>query len=145
MTDPVDDAILKSIKAPLGLQDDYDPFDFELLMHINSVIAILTQLGVGPETGLTIDKDTKWSALLSNNAKLQDAKSYIFMKVKMIFDPGTMSQQVVSSYEKLIDEAEWRLRIAADPMTPPLPYGTVLDDDGVLHTVHVPVLVEDDV
>jgi len=145
MTDPVDDKILKSIKAPLGLADDYAPFDFELIMHINSVIATLTQLGVGPTEGLTIDKDTSWSALLTDNMKLQNAKSYIFMKVKMIFDSGTMSQQVVTAYQKMIEEEEWRLRIAADPMTPPLPYVNVLTEEGQLVTVHAPLVVDDDV
>lgn len=128
MVEVVDEEILASIKAPLGLQEAYAPFDTELLIHINSVIATLTQLGVGPPGGLTIDKDTKWSALLDNDPKLQNAKSYIFLRVKMLFDSSSMSPQVIGAYQKMIDEQEWRLQISADPMTPPLVLAVIIDE-----------------
>lgn len=120
MTDPVDDKILMSIKKLLGLADDYNPFDFEITMHINSVIATLHQLGVGPEIGLSIDEETKWSALLLGNDKLNSAKSYIFMRVKMLFDSANMTQPLISAYSNMIEQAEWRLQVAADPMIPQL-------------------------
>lgn len=118
MADQVDGEILESIKSMLGLPKGYDPFDSELTIHINSAIANLTQLGVGPASGLTIDGDTKWSALLSNNSRLNHSKTFIFMKVKMLFDASSMTQPLILAYEKMIEEASWRLQIAADPLLP---------------------------
>lgn len=126
----MDESILDSIKQALGLDKDYHPFDFEILMHINSVIATLTQLGVGPSSGLVIDKDTTWSALLLSDSHLNASMSYIFLRVKMIFDPPN-TQALVSSYEKRIEEEEWRLVVAAEPYIPQLIPG-VIDEDPII-------------
>lgn len=117
----MDEKILKTIKQLLGLPDGYDPFDFELTMHINSVVSTLTQLGVGPVGGLEVSDQTPWSALLLDDAKLQNARSYIFLKVKMLFDSAGMTAHVISAYQKMIDEEAWRLEVAADPMIPQAP------------------------
>lgn len=109
--------ILEHIKAALGLQPDYNPFDIELLMHINSVLSILNQLGVGPEEPLVATAETQWKDLLTDN-KVEDAKTYIFLRVKLIFDAITMPASLVSSYERTISELEFRLTVATDPMIP---------------------------
>jgi hypothetical protein len=119
MADPTEETILATIKRMLGLPEDPDPFDTELTVFIDGAVSDLTQLGVGPIEGLNIDADTKWSALLQNNKRLNNAKTYIFMKVKMVFDSASMTQPLIASYEKMIEETAWRLRIAADPLTPP--------------------------
>lgn len=112
--------ILDDIKAPLGLPPGEEPFNVELLIHINSAIANLNQLGVGPREGLVVTKDTEWSALLQDDLTLENTKSLIFMKVKMLFDSATMPAHLLSAYQKMIEEQEWRLTVAADPMIPQL-------------------------
>lgn len=115
MAEDDDSKILTTIKAALGLQPDYTPFDTEILMHINSALSTLAQLGVGPEDGFVADEDTIWSALLTDS-KIESAKSYIWLKTKMAFDIGAMPPQVVSAYEKNIEELVFRLSVATDPM-----------------------------
>lgn len=121
MPTPMDDSILTTIKKALGLTEDYTAFDFEIAMHINSAIATLNQLGAGPREGFAIqDKTPKWSDLLDTDTKLENIKSYIFMRVKMLFDSSSMSQQLVQAFTKMIEEESWRIQLAADPMIPQL-------------------------
>ena len=83
-------------------------------MHINSVFMILTQLGVGPPSGFSIqDKTSTWKEFISDETKLQLVKSYMHMKVKLLFDPP-LSSAVIASMEKMIAEAEWRLNVASE-------------------------------
>lgn len=42
------ESVLTSIKKMLGITEEYEHFDSDIIMHINSVFMILTQLGVGP-------------------------------------------------------------------------------------------------
>ena len=111
--------IFESIKKALGLQPENTPFDDEILMHINSVMSDLNQLGVGPKDGFLVDQNTAWSALLTNS-KLENVKSYMFLRVKMLFDLATMPQPVIAAYQKQVDEAAWRITNIADPMIPQL-------------------------
>lgn len=120
--------ILTSVKAALGLQPDYDPFDFELIMHINSILTILTQLGVGPSDGLIINEETPWSDLLTDS-RVELAKSYMYLRVKMLFDSASTPPAVISAYERLITEMEFRLTVITDPKTPQLPPVEPDDDD----------------
>ena len=113
-----DDKILETIKAALGLAPDYTPFDVEILMHINSVLSTLNQLGVGPETGVIADGTTTWAALLEEDERLENTKSYIYLRVKMLFDANAMSQHVVGAYAKMIEELEWRITVTTDPLIP---------------------------
>lgn len=114
----MEEKILQSIKQMLGIPDAHTAFDFELKMHINSAVATLTQLGVGPENGLEVSDTTPWSALLQDKQKLSMANSYLFLKVKMLFDSAQMTAHVVRAYEEQIKELGERLQMAADPMTP---------------------------
>lgn len=108
------ESILTSIKKMLGITEEYEHFDPDLIMHINSVFMILTQLGVGPSSGFSIsDKQVTWSQFISDETKLQLVKSYIYLKVKLMFDPP-LSSAVSASMEKMIAEAEWRLNVAAE-------------------------------
>ena len=113
------DSILTSVKKLLGIEEDYKHFDADIIMHINSVLMILTQLGVGPAEGFMIEDDTStWANFVPevNAAQLHAIKSYIFMKVKLIFDPP-LSSAVIDSMNRQIAEFEWRLNVAVDPKT----------------------------
>lgn len=125
--EPIPGSILQDTKASLGLAVDYTPFDAELIMHINSVLAILNQLGVGPAGGMSIDGDTQtWDDFLIRvdesvaDPRLNDVKSYVSMRVKMIFDPPNLGY-VITSWEKVLEELTWRIMVANDDAVHPLP------------------------
>lgn len=108
------DSILTSIKKLLGITEDCTDFDTDIVMHINSVFSVLTQLGVGPSKGFAIenDKDT-WDEFMSDNPKLNMVKTYVYQKVRLAFDPPTNST-VLASLERMIDELEFRLKVEAE-------------------------------
>lgn len=113
------ESILTSIKKMLGIDEEYTHFDADVIMHVNSVLMILTQLGVGPAEGFVIEDDTStWVDFIpeANAAQLHAVKSYIYMKVKLIFDPP-LSSAVIDSMNRQIAEFEWRLNVAVDPKT----------------------------
>jgi len=108
------ESILNSIKKMLGIAEDYDVFDTDIIIDINSVLSILTQLGVGPKTGFSIsDASETWDMFIPEDPRLNDVKTYMYMKVRLLFDPPT-SSAAISSMEKLISEFEWRLNVAAE-------------------------------
>ena len=110
------ESILTSIKKLLGVEEDYTHFDADLIMHINSVFMILTQLGVGPSQGFVIEDETAtWNDFLPGDdlVRLSAVKSFVYMKVRLLFDTPS-SSTVVESTNKLISELEWRLYISAD-------------------------------
>lgn len=108
------DSILTSIKKMLGITEEYKQFDPDIIMHINSVFMILNQLGVGPSEGFRInDEYATWSDFISEDKNLDLIKSYMDMKVKLLFDPP-QSSIVMEATNRMINEAEWRLNIAAE-------------------------------
>lgn len=108
------ESILISIKKLLGITEEYDQFDPDIIMHINSVFMILTQLGVGPAEGFSIEDDTAvWTDFIQDVKKLESVKTYIYLKVKLAFDPP-LSSAVIESMNRLINELEWRLNVAAE-------------------------------
>lgn len=112
----MDESILAEIKKVLGITEEYKVFDDDLIMHINSVFMVLQQLGVGPADGFQITGYSEtWADFMSeSDENLIGVKSYIAMKVRLIFDPPS-SSFVLDSYKKLIDEFEWRLNVQVDP------------------------------
>lgn len=112
------DSILNSVKKKLGIQEDYTHFDEDIIMDINSVFMILNQLGVGPDEPFTIeDEDSYWDDFI-DNTRIEAVKSYMYMRVRLMFDPPT-SGFLVDSLKKQIDELEWRMLVQAE--TPKLP------------------------
>lgn len=110
------DSILGSVKKMLGITEEYEHFDTDIIIHINSTFSILTQIGIGPETGFTIeDKSTSWDEFIPEDSHhlLEMVRTYMFMKVKSMFDPPT-SSSVSEAYNRQIGELEWRLMVAAD-------------------------------
>lgn len=108
-------SILTSIKKLLGITEDYDHFDADIIMHINSVFMILNQLGVGPKEGFRIEDETStWNDYLGDSIMLESAKTYIYLRVRLLFDSTTLSSTVIESMKQTISELEWRLNITAD-------------------------------
>lgn len=108
------ESILNSVKKDLGIAEGYTSFDPDIIRDINSVLAILNQLGVGPKEGFSIeDKSALWSDLIQEDNRLEFVKSYVYIKVKMIFDPP-LSTAVIASMERIASELEWRITVAAE-------------------------------
>ena len=109
------ESILTSIKKMLGIAEDYEHFDTDIIMHINTVFMILTQLGVGPSEGFIIEGEGEtWFDFIGDKITIEAVRSYIYLKVKLLFDPP-LSSAVMESYNRQISELEWRLNIAVDP------------------------------
>ncbi len=102
-----DTSILKDVKKQIGIVPDYEAFDDQLLMCINSAFATLHQLGVGPVEGFLVDKSTDWSEYISTD-RLNFIKSYVSMKVRVMFDPPS-SSFALDAINKQIAEYEWRI------------------------------------
>lgn len=111
------DSILMTMRK-LVCGDPYaDHFDTDLLVHINACFSILNQLGVGPETGFVVTDETQsWSNYIADNHVLNMVKTYITLKVRVIFDPP-MTSSILEAMNKEISQLEWRLNVAVDPAT----------------------------
>lgn len=104
-------SILRSVKKILGLEPSYTVFDQDVMMFINGAFSTLTDLGVGPANGFAIDSATNvWSEFLGDITQLSSVKTYIHLRVKMVFDPPT-TPYVIAAFEKQISELEWRLNV----------------------------------
>lgn len=109
------ESILTSIKKLLGITEEYTHFDQDIIMHINSVFMILNQLGVGPSKCFHIEDDIPtWNDFIPEDQNVESVKSYMFLKVKLLFDPPA-SSTVLQSMTQAIDELEWRLNVSVDP------------------------------
>ncbi|QFP94897.1 hypothetical protein SEA_OHMYWARD_15 [Gordonia phage OhMyWard] len=105
------ESILTSTKKILGIAEDYDVFDMDIIMHINGVLSTLHQLGLGPEEGFMIQDDSEeWGDLLEEDMRLNSIKTYIFLKVRLLFDPPTTSFAQTAMQEQ-VRELEWRLNV----------------------------------
>lgn len=108
------DSILTSIKKLLGITEDYENFDADIIMHINSVFMTLRQIGVGPEEGFFIeDKSATWTDFMGDETKIESVKTYMYMKVRLLFDPP-LSSAVIECMNRSISEFEWRLNLEAE-------------------------------
>lgn len=111
----MEESILNSIKKLLGIQPDYTHFDQDIIIHINSCFATLNQLGVGPEEPFTISgPDEAWAEFMQSETKIQSVKTYIYLKVKILFDSTSMGGATLEAYQQMAQEYEWRLNVAAD-------------------------------
>lgn len=109
------DSILTSIKKLLGITEEYENFDQDIIMHINSAFMILNQLGVGPKSGFSIsDKSSTWDEFIPESSNLEAVKTYVHLKVKLMFDPP-LSSTVIEAIKSQINELEWRLNVSVDP------------------------------
>lgn len=107
-------SILSSTKKALGIADEDTSFDMDIIMHINSAFATLTQLAVGPIQGFQIeDKSTEWVSYLDDDLTLNNVKTYIYFRVRLAFDPPTTSFGITAIKEQ-VKELEWRINVTAE-------------------------------
>ena len=110
----MDDSILDTIKQLLGIQSDYTAFDTDIIVHINSAFMSLNQLGVGPTECFSIDgSEENWAEFVDKSIDLEAVKTYIYLKVRTIFDPPS-SSVVMEAMNKNISELEWRLNVQVE-------------------------------
>lgn len=110
----MEESILISIKKLLGISREYINFDTDIIMHINTVFVTLNQLGVGPsECFMISDEKAKWVDFIKDDKKLNAVKTYIYLKVKIVFDPS-LSSVVMEANKQMINELEWRLNVEAE-------------------------------
>jgi len=108
------ESILTSTKKNLGIEESYTAFDPDIILHINSVFSTLNQLGIGPIDGFAIDDATAvWSDFLEGDLRLNSVKTYIYLRVRMLFDPPTTGY-FVGAVQKQIEELEWRLNVVRE-------------------------------
>lgn len=107
----MEESILKSTKKILGLAPEYTPFDLDVITHINAAFSVLNQLGIGPEEGFFIeDENDMWDEYLIPPNQLHLVKTYVYLKVRMTFDPPTTSY-LIEATNNQIKEYEWRLNV----------------------------------
>lgn len=120
----LEESILKSTKKVLGLADSFDAYDPDIIQHINSVLSVLNSLGIGPVEGLFIeDEAAVWDDLVESVVQTNLVKSWLFLRVKMLFDPPTTSFQIQAVRDQ-IAEFDFRLSVnrdnLVDPVYPPV-------------------------
>lgn len=109
------DSILLSVKKLLGLTEENEEFDFDIIMNINSAILTLTQLGVGPTSGFVITgKEDRYEDWLGDMTNLHAVKMYLYYKTKISFDSPTQGS-VMQALKDQISELEFRLNCQVDP------------------------------
>lgn len=105
----MEQSILTSTKKILGIAEDYTVFDLDIITHINTAFSTLTQLGVGPSAGFMIEDATaEWGDFIESDLQYNSVKSYVFLRVRQLFDPPTTSY-LIAAFDKQIQELEWRL------------------------------------
>lgn len=108
------DSILNTTKKLLGIAEENTEFDLDIILHINSVFTILTQLGVGPSDGFFItDSSAAWTDFIPEGKMMEAVKSYVGGKVKLIFDSPT-SSVTMQALQNMCNELEWRLNTLCD-------------------------------
>lgn len=108
------ESILESIKLLLGLTKEQDYFDNQLIMHINTVIAVLRQIGVADDKEFYVTGyDESWDDYIEGNKDLDAVKSYIAHKVRIMWDPPSGAAKEAT--DNIISELEWRLSVMVDP------------------------------
>ena len=126
MPQPLEPSILKSVKKYVNVAPEYEAFDQDIIMNINSALAVLNDVGVGPEFGFEIEDETaEWETLLGGDPRLNQAKTYVGLYVRLHFDPP-QTAHALSAMEKQLEEKLWRLNVAREAViwhdpTPALP------------------------
>lgn len=109
----MNESILTSIKKLLGIDEQYEHFDQDLIIHINTVLMILNQIGIG-HTGFFIQsKEETWEDFVVDLKNIQAVKTYVYLKVRLIFDPP-LNSSIIESINRTLSELEWRLNITVD-------------------------------
>ena len=108
------ESILKSIKKDLGIDESDKDYDPDIIRRINSAFMVLNQLGVGPKEGFRINDDTNtWNEFLSGRKDIDGVKDYVYLKVRLVFDPPT-NASLLEALKEEIKELESRLNMQVD-------------------------------
>lgn len=108
------DSILESVKKLVNIHSSDPDFDLDVILHTNTALGILTQLGVGPTAGFMIEDDTAtWQDFLGTDPRLTPAKSFVYLQVRLLFDPPTTGPQI-KSFEEMKQELAWRLNVTME-------------------------------
>jgi hypothetical protein len=114
------ESILLNVKKILGIAPDYTEFDVDIMTHINSVFSTLTELGIGPVEGFAIkDATDMWADFLEDDLRLNNTKSYMYLRVRLLFDPP-MHGYLVTAMQEQIRELEWRINVIREVRDYPL-------------------------
>lgn len=114
----MDKSILNNVKKALGFAPDYTAFDLDIILHINSTLAVVTQLGLGPVEGFAIeDNEATWDSLGLTLEQTGLVKSYVYLKVKFLFDPPTLTH-LITATQAIIEEYETRLHYSREALQP---------------------------
>lgn len=131
-------SILNTTKKVLGISEDDTSFDVDVVMHINTAFSVLTQLGIGPTSGFMIeDAAPTWEDFLHQDDRFNAVKTYVYLRVRLLFDPPTTSYHVTALNEQ-IRELEWRLNLTREndiaPASAELQATVNLDGTITIHT-----------
>ena len=110
----MNESILNSIKKLLGIGDDYTHFDIDIMTHINSIFVILYQMGVGTEPFSISSSEATWAVYLDGRYELVTVKTYIYLRVRLLFDPPA-SSAAVEAIKETVRELEFRISVTVDP------------------------------
>lgn len=107
-------SILNTIKKLLNIDSSENSFDTDIIIQINSSFTILRQLGIGPKEGFRITgSNEQWSSFIDNDEMLDAVKTFVYLKVKLAFDPP-LNSSLLESFERQIKELEWRLNVSVE-------------------------------
>jgi hypothetical protein len=122
------DSILTSTKKILGIEESYTAFDLDILTHINSVFSTLNQLGVGPAEGFRVeDAGDVWDDFLDGDPRYNSVKTYVYLRVRLLFDPPTTSYHTTALKEEVL-QLEWRINAQRESTDYVDPDPVVVDD-----------------
>ena len=108
------ESILTSVKKLLGIAEEYTQFDTDIIIHINTIFMALQQMGIGPKDGFSItDENDLWTDFMEDSILLNSVKTYMYLRVKLLFDPP-LTSSTVDSFNKLISELEFRINSKAE-------------------------------
>jgi hypothetical protein len=123
------ESILNTTKKILGIDAGYTAFDIDIITHINSVFSTLNQLGVGPVDGfMIIDESSVWDDFLANDNNLNNVKTYMYLRVRLLFDPP-QSSYLITSIKEQVQELEWRINVHREYLIYPeiIPIDSIVD------------------
>lgn len=120
----MDNSILNTAKKLItGLPPEDTSFDQDIIIHTNTALNILSQLGAGDPNFQIEGKDETWDDF-TDKAYLNLCKSYVALKVKVLFDPPS-SGPMVEAVNTQLKELEARINYVVDP-----PEENVLTEQG---------------
>lgn len=124
----MEESILNSTKKILDISEGYTAFDLDIITHINSTFSILNQLGIGPVDGFMIDgAEKQWAELGLPQKQLNMVRTYMFLKVRALFDPPTTSY-LIEAMNKQIEEHEHRLSWFREEL---VPFPSIIEEEEV--------------